>query len=211
MVNLIKDAQAVTGVVSLTKGGPRVVLIKGARDVTATVSWETGTDYDGYALVLLANGNVEHVATFGAKGVPTQDRYRGIRHLGDLVAADVGRLGGRATETIEVKLDPTILAVVPVAYSAQSNGNGSFARYQVSLAVDDGKGTRVEIPAQEANNNDSVYSCVPAIIYNTPDGVVVERVELYSKAGSENRPALKRDSHGNVKVFMDKGPRNDFK
>ncbi|MFF3730945.1 hypothetical protein ACFYXM_11630 [Streptomyces sp. NPDC002476] len=67
------------------------------------------TDYDLYALVVYANGRVETVATFPAEGVPAQ-----------LATADV------AEEIIEMALNDSIRAVIPVAYSAQSNGNGSL-------------------------------------------------------------------------------------
>jgi tellurite resistance protein TerA len=56
-----------------------------------------------------------------------------------------------------------------------------------------------------------VYSCVPGIIRNTPAGVVVEPLELYSKRSSENRPKLELQPDGNVTVAMDRGPRNEYK
>ncbi len=206
MVDLTK-AEPVSGAVSLTKGGPTVVLIKDTRNVEATVSWRSGTDYDVYGLVLLKDGSSRSVATFRARGVPACDYYNGVRHLGDVTAADARRRE-EVTETLSIVMDESIVAVVPVVYSARNNGTGSFHRYKVSLAVDDGRGTRVEVPADQANNDDRVYTCVPGIIYNTPDGVVVERRELYSKHNSEYRPVVKLDRRGNVEIIMDQGPEN---
>jgi tellurite resistance protein TerA len=101
--------------------------------------------------------------------------------------------------------------VVPFAYSAQSNGTGSFFRYQVSLSVDNGAGGRIEIDASNANDDDRVYTCVPAVLHNGEDGNVwVEPVELYSARKSENRPDV-RLINGRAQVFMDRGPRNAYK
>lgn len=201
--------QQATGTVTLTKGGAPVQLTKTAL-ITALASWRSGTDYDVFALVVLADGTVVHVATFPAAGVPVMASHPcGVRHCGDVGRAEAA--SGEATETLEIRLSDQIRAVVPVAYSAQSNGTGSFHRYRVTLAVDNGAGQRVIVPASEANDDDRVYSCVPAIIHNLPTGVVVERVELYSKRNSENRPAVELDRNGQVLVHMDRGPKNAYK
>jgi tellurite resistance protein TerA len=207
---MINYAKAKPTTVTLTKGGSPVRLAKTPL-ITAAASWRSGTDYDVYALVLLADGSVIHVATFPADGVPAHPSHPcGVRHCGDVGRAEVAA-AGVATETLEIRLSDQIRAVVPVAYSAQSNGTGSFHRYQVSLTVDNGAGQRVIVPADHANNDDRVYTCVPAIIHNLPDGVLVERVELYSKRGSESRPAVCVDQAGRVLVAMDRGPRNAYK
>jgi tellurite resistance protein TerA len=210
-VSFSKDATPVSGAVTLSKGDAPVLLQKGSAPITAEVSWSSGTDYDVYALVVLTNGDVVPVATFGAKHSPANPNYRElVRHLGDKVRSDVAAGGGRAVEVIEIVLDPSIRAVVPVVYSAQSNGAGSFSRYAVSMAIRNGADT-VTVPADHANNDDSVYTCVPGIIHNLPEGVVVEYLESYSKRGSEDRPRASLDRHGDVRVEMDKGPKNDYK
>lgn len=57
---------------------------------------------------------------------------------------DVGRgIGGNAVEVLEMRLANGIVAVVPVAYSAQSNGAGSFFEHRVTIAVDNGEGAAV--------------------------------------------------------------------
>lgn len=220
------------GKLSLKKGEKPVLMTKTER-ITATVSWKSGTDYDVFALVLLRDGTSVDVAAFDAEGVPKRLEYAGVKHLGD-VKADAtdtfsdrnsggsggggwrSRLSGslpgadatpEVHETIEIRLTPDVLAVVPVAYSAISNGGGSFKHYDVSLAIDNGAGTRVKIPSVDANDNPGVYTCVPGIIRNTADGVVIEPLEQYSKSGSENRPVVSlRD--GKVVVTMDAGAEN---
>lgn len=146
---------------------------------------------------------------FGAKGVPALKSYGNgaVEHMGD-----VGRdRESMKTEVIKLRLNDDILAVVPVVYSAQSNGTGSFYRYRVSMSIDNHQGTSVTIHAKHANDNDRIYSCVPGILQNTNDGVIIRPLELYSKPNSERRPKLKMKYSNEIDVLMDKGPINDYK
>ncbi|KUO73988.1 MAG: tellurium resistance protein [Desulfosporosinus sp. BRH_c37] len=202
------NLQKTTGKVNLSKGqGP--ILIDKTPEITATVSWKTGTDYDIYALVYTKKGQQVDVAMFGAQGVSPLQRFDNgaVEHMGD-----VGRNSKSAkTEIIKIRLNDNILAVVPVVYSAQSNGTGSFYRYKVSMCIDNHQGTNVTISSDNANNNDRIYTCVPGILLNTLDGVVISPVELYSKPSSENRPLLKMGPKGIIDILMDKGPKNNYK
>ncbi|WP_460604134.1 TerD family protein [Jatrophihabitans fulvus] len=110
-------------------------------------------------------------------------------------------------ERIEIRPHPGIVAITPVAYSAQSNGEGSFRRYRVSMAIDNGRGTTVRIDAANADDDDFVFSCVPGVIRVDGADVTVDAVEQYSASGSERRPVLAADGT----VTMDAGPENDFK
>lgn len=174
--------------------------------LTATVSWPNTTDYDVFALVRYKDGSTVTVSQFGTKDHPNRWTPKtpdgAVVHLGD-----VQRGGGElADETIEIRLNPDIVAVVPVVYSAQSNGTGSFRRYKVSMSVSNGAGDTVIIDASDASNNDRVYTCVPGIILNG-DTVTVKKLEKYSKPSSEYRPAL----DANLNVVMDAGPYNAAK
>ncbi|MFE4304801.1 hypothetical protein ACFRR6_01790 [Streptomyces sp. NPDC056891] len=200
----------------MKKGDAPVSLAKTA-GVTARMTWSSDTDYDLLAVVLRANGAVEYVATFGASGFPARlsTADGAVKHLGN-----VGREAhGLAEEVIEITLNPSIRAVVPVAYSAQSNGPGSFYRYRVSLEIDNGAaGDRIVIAAENANDDDQIYSCVPGMIENTQEAVVIHALEQYSQRGSEFRPtvALVRDglpheAAETIEVAMDAGPVNDWK
>jgi len=192
--------------ITLRKGQAAVSLDKTAAPIRIHVSWPAVTDYDLGALVLTSDGNVTHVARWGARGVPILDRFRGVYQTGD-----AGRSGGIASETLEVLMDDGILAVVPFAYSAQSNGTGSFYRHRVGLVVDNGAGGRIEMEASNASNDDRVYTCVPAIIHNGMGNVWVDPVELYSRRNSENRPMVSRGPQGLAVVTMDGGPKNAYK
>ncbi|WP_066392201.1 TerD family protein [Neobacillus mesonae] len=200
--------EKVKGKISLEKG-QKPVIIEKTPEITATVSWKTGTDYDIYALVYTKNGRQIDVAMFGAEEIPPLRSFSNgaVEHKGD-----VGRNSGSTkTEVIKLRLNNDILAVVPVVYSAQSNGTGSFYRYKVSMSIDNHNGTSVTISAKHANNNDRIYSCVPGILHNTPDGVIISPLELYSTPNSEHRPILRMGSSNMVEVIMDKGPINDYK
>lgn len=198
-----------SGAISMVKGSKPVMITK-TKKILATASWPPATDYDVYAYVVLRDGTVKWVAAFGAgKAEPKNMKWKGmgsVTHMGD-----VQRGGGKeAVEIVEIVLGDDIAAVVPVAYSAQSNGTGSFHRYKVSLAIDNGVGDVVTISSKEASQNDGVYTCVPGVVYNRLEGVVVERLEYYSRGG-ELRPKVTLLPDGTVNVKMDAGPRNDYK
>ncbi|WP_084510688.1 TerD family protein [Nocardia lijiangensis] len=198
------------GAVTLTKNAPPVLLEK-APVIRLRVAWASGTDYEAYALIVLNTGEVVHVATFDAKDTPANPQYRDlVRHLGDRGRGHVRRGGGQTEEIIEVRFAPEIVAIVPVAYSAINNGTGSFFKYRVSLAIENGA-DQVVIPADQAKKSSWIFTCVPGIVYNRPEGVLIERLELYSKRFSEFRPAAFLQPDGRVEVRMDKGPINQFK
>lgn len=198
------------GAVTLTKNAPPVLLEK-APVIRLRVAWASGTDYEAYALVVLNTGEVVHVATFDAKDTPANPHYRDlVRHLGDRGRGHVRSGGGQAEEIIEVRFAPEIVAIVPVAYSAINNGTGSFFKYRVSLAIENGA-DQVVIPADQAKKSSWIFTCVPGVVYNRPEGVLIERLELYSKRFSEFRPAVFLQPDGRVEVKMDKGPINQFK
>jgi tellurite resistance protein TerA len=217
------NLEKVTGKVNLSKGQKPVIIDKTA-EITAYVTWDSKTDYDIYALVLTKEGTQVDVAMFGAEGVPPMQNFGNgtVEHMGDVGSSDNDKgffsfrsskktKADNKTEIIKIRPQGDVLAVVPVVYSAQSNGTGSFYRYRASMTIDNNQGTTVSISSQNANDDDLIYSCVPGIILNTPEGIVIDPVEIYSSPGSEKRPKLKIGADGKVKVFMDAGPENDFK
>lgn len=209
----------VSGKINLSKG-KKPILIEKTPETTVSISWDSNTDYDVYALVYLTNGQQVDVAMFGADGVPELQNYKNlVMHLGDEIGTTPKKKGFFQTaikkvtckEEIKIRLDDSIKAVVPVAYSAQSNGTGSFQRYNVSMLIDNHNGTEISVSAKNASKNDNIYTCVPGIITNTSDGVIIEALELYSSPNSENRPLLEVDVDGQIKVMMDHGPKNNYK
>jgi len=202
------NLKKVSGKIDLRKG-QEAVLIEKTPEITASVSWETGTDYDIYALVFTKDKGQIDVATFGASGVPPLMSFQNgaVQHMGDIRREK----SSVKTEEIKIRLNDNILAVVPVVYSAQSNGTGSFQRYKVSMLIDNQHGTTVNISANNANKDNTIYTCVPGIILNTPQGVVINAIEYYSKPRSEKRPKLIKGENENIEVLMDAGPVNNYK
>ncbi|MET3805491.1 tellurite resistance protein TerA [Nakamurella sp. UYEF19] len=194
-----------TGAVNLAKG--QRVSIEKSPVITASVSWPPSTDYDVYALVRYRDGHTETVSQFGTKQdkkFQTSTRDQAVRHLGDIKR---DKKATEAVEKVEIRINPDIVAVVPVAYSAQSNGAGSFFQYKVSMAIDNGLGTRVQVDAANGHQNPMVFTCVPGIIVNAENGIDIVSLELYSAEGSENRPIVNAD----LSITMDAGPTNAFK
>lgn len=201
----------------VTKGDQVLLTKKSAAgdDFTLITTWGD-KDYDLYALVEYMDGHVETVSCFGTDAAPksftTRTNDGSVVHVsGDETAYSVDA----PQEVISVHLNPQIRCVVPVVYSAQNSGQGSFYRYRVSTFVvrgkhqtvpHDGSAEMVSIEAVEANRDDQVYTFVPAVIHNGPNGATIEAVELYSRRNSENRPQV-RDGV----VTMDAGPRNAYK
>jgi tellurite resistance protein TerA len=188
------------GKINLSKGSS--ISIKKTPLIRARASWASATDYDLYALVLLKTGEVLTVATFGTVDDrnPTSSVLNGaVRHLGDIKRVATGD----AEEIIEIKMTDEIEAVFPIAYSAQSNGGGSFRQYKVSLGIDNGAGDEVTINSDNASKNPAVYTVAIGAIRNTPNGIVIEALENYSRMMSEKRPAIV-----NGKLVMDAGSVN---
>lgn len=202
--------------INLTKG-QAVSLSKGTGNVRLRCAWSSRTDYDLFALVLYADGRVETVATFGAETKPRrtsravdpkeQTSDGAVTHRGD-IQGDGNQ--DEAEEIVDITLNSSIRAIVPVVYSAQLNGTGSFYRYMVSMEVAAGSET-VRIDANDAENDDRVYSCVPGVIEQMDGAVHVRRLDYYSKRNSENRPIVRLNSSDQIEVIMDNGPRNDDK
>lgn len=199
---------------NLSKGSPAVTLNK-TPEIKLRCAWPAVTDYDLYAIVVYTDGTTEHIATFPAEKKKmfgsdythpakksTDDGA--VRHLGD-----VRRGAGEGEEIIEIRMNDRILAVIPVAYSAQSNGAGSFRKYRVTTQILAGEQT-VSVDAHNADDDRHIYTLVPGILLNTPQGVQVRALEQYSKRGSENRPSV-RVTNGEVSVVMDAGPKNAYK
>ena len=77
--------EKVKGKISLDKG-QKPVIIEKTPEITATVSWKTGTDYDIYALVYTKDGKQIDVAMFGAEGTPPLRSFGNgaVEHMGDV-------------------------------------------------------------------------------------------------------------------------------
>lgn len=191
-----------SGALSLVKN--EAVTIANTK-IVARCLWPSTTDYDVYALVTMKDGKTYVVSTFGsdAQRKPTPSILGGkIKHLGDVKRGN----GSMAEESIEIVFTDDILSIIPVVYSAQSNGGGSFKHHKVTCEVTDNNGTTVTIPADSANDVNNVYSVAVAEITRNEHGINIKAIEKYSSGGMENRPAFV-----NGKLDMDAGSKNLYK
>jgi tellurite resistance protein TerA len=201
------------GTVTLTKGASHS--LSKNRPLQARITWPALTDYDAGAEIIYKNGTRESIATFPTVTASKQiispkkltSRNGTVRHGGDAV-----RGVGTATETITVDPDADIESIAFWAYSAQSNGTGSFREYAVTMEVTDGTDT-VRIDASDASDNPRIYTCVPGMITFTDGVPKVDRLEMYSEPTSENRPGFRQKGLFKQKtVFVvDGGEKNGFK
>lgn len=197
-ISLVKS-----GLLSLAKG--EEVTIASSKVITARCMWPSTTDYDVFAVVLMKNGTSKVVSTFGTDKDANFDMSilnGAVKHLGDVARGN----GSMAEEIIEIRMTDEIEAIVPVVYSAQSNGGGSFSRNKVSCEISNGEGTKVTINADNANDDNAVYSVAVGVIRNSAEGVRIENLEAYSARNSERRPDFVRG-----KLAMDAGPTNRYK
>ena len=79
------NLEKVSGQIDLSKG-QRPIVIEKTAEITASISWKSGTDYDVYALVYTTGGEQVDVAMFGAEGVPPLQNYQNgaVEHMGDV-------------------------------------------------------------------------------------------------------------------------------
>ena len=87
------------------------------------------------------------------------------------------------------------------AYSAVSNGAGSFRSYGARVVVTDGRGSTVTVPLY-ADTNTSYWVAIAFVDFTDPQGVSISHVERYSRRFTEKRPVL----HTDGTVLMDAGP-----
>ncbi|NHC46949.1 Tellurium resistance protein [Motilibacter sp. K478] len=116
-----------------------------------------------------------------------------IEHAGDSQAPGI--------ETIRIKRPDLQGYVLICAYSALSNGEGSFRSFGAKAVVSDGRGSRVEAPLFHTSSN-AYWVAIALIDFTHADGVQIRHVETYSSAHEERRPTLYADGT----FAMDTGP-----
>ncbi len=208
-------APASSAGVSLVKKGQRVSLEKTPSGVYTLITTWGKKDYDLYALVEYVDGRVEVVSCFGTLSSPLDFSTRTSDDAVIHVSGDKTAYGDDLPqEVMTVRLNPDIKCVVPVVYSAKNSGVGSFRKYKVSTYVIEGQhdvvpqdNTKmISVEAVDASKDNNVYTFVPAVIHNGPNGPELEGVELYSRRNSEYRPTVSNGS-----VTMDSGEENGNK
>lgn len=189
-----------TGKMNLSKGGSSAFsLTKGAK-VTATLEWDGGSaarrargaDLELYVLYVTKQMASKMSKSDGGAVYWNNLVADGIRHHGDSLTP------GKETATIE-QTDNIAYALI-VAYSAVSNGPGSFKSFGARAVVTDGQGQTVTAPLYN-DNHGSYWVAIARVDFTVPGQVSIKHVEDYSRGG-ERRPVLYSD--GSHK--MDVGP-----
>jgi stress response protein SCP2 len=91
--------------------------------------------------------------------------------------------------------------VLLCAYSAVSNGFGSFRSFGAKVVVTDGRGSTVTVPLFE-NTKTRYWVAIALIDFTGADGAAIRQIEAYSARMTERRPVL----HPDGTIEMNGGP-----
>ncbi|MCX4766899.1 TerD domain-containing protein [Streptomyces sp. NBC_01275] len=91
--------------------------------------------------------------------------------------------------------------VLLCAYSAVSNGAGSFHSFGAKVVVDDGRGSTVTVPLYD-DTSTRYWVAIALVDFTSADGAAIHHIEAYSARMTERRPVL----HADGTIEMNKGP-----
>ncbi|NOQ36144.1 MAG: hypothetical protein GQ569_09655 [Methylococcaceae bacterium] len=157
-----------TNPINLEKRGEKttISLNKGAK-VTAKLQWETNADLDLYCFYVDDSGKEDKVY---------------YRKLGSLNSAPYIQLMGDSQtageEVVEISKPEKISYALIAAYSALSNGVGSFYSYQAKCVISDNQGQTVT--THLAHDDAYSYWVALARISYANNQLTIENVETYS-------------------------------
>lgn len=223
MPSLSKTSDVPSTFVSLNKKSSPVNLGKSDGNWFTLICTFDRKDYDLLVEVVYTDGSREWISTFGVaedsndRQFKLRSRSGAVVHLGDRATSDRG--GRQAFEVVQIRMDDDIAAILPVVYSAQNSGLGSFRMYGVSTFVLTGKYNRLPdnltqasgiiVEAKHASWNPFRFSFVPCVIRKGADRPVLDpRQQKYSRFMSERRPYYNITTG---KVQMNRGPHNRTK
>ncbi|MFE5920635.1 TerD family protein [Streptomyces sp. NPDC056468] len=219
------------GTISLDKGGQVAMSLDKADHqlvVTATLEWDGGSeqrrrrgaDLDLYALFVPASKAIRGdrapgtliTAKKGSRPAASDTAHKGkgadvvyYKRLGSRKKPPFIRLDGDARvpgrETLRIVRPDQQGYVLLCAYSAVSNGFGSFRSFGAKVVVTDGRGSTVTVPLFE-NTKTRYWVAIALVDFTAPDGAEIHHVEAYSGRMTERRPVL----HADGTVEMNAGP-----
>ncbi|MFH8798571.1 TerD family protein [Streptomyces sp. NPDC017936] len=127
------------------------------------------------------------------------------RDLGSLTDRPYIRLDGDSRvpgrEAVQIVRPDEQGYVLLCAYSAVSNGFGSFRSFGARVVVDDGRGSTVTVPLYE-NTKTRYWVAIALVDFTSADGAAIHHVEAYSARMTERRPVL----HADGTIEMNAGP-----
>ncbi|MFF1324569.1 MULTISPECIES: TerD family protein [Streptomyces] len=197
--------------------------------VTATLEWDGGSDQrrkkgadlDLYALFVPASKAVRGEQPPGslrtrkkgsapAPDTGTAKKGKGAdvvyyKRLGSLKNRPFVHLDGDSRvpgrETLRIVRPDEQGYVLLCAYSALSNGFGSFRSFGAKVVVTDDRGSTVTVPLFE-NTKTRYWVAIALVDFTAPDGAAIQHIEAYSARMTERRPVL----HTDGTIEMNAGP-----
>lgn len=170
------------------------ISIKKTAKVVATLEWKSKKDLDLYCFYVTKDGQ-EGKVYYKNLGSANQSPF--ITLDGDSMNS--------GKETITVHNPSQLNYVLFAAYSAVSNGIGSFKAMKAKAVVDNQMEQKITSPLFE-DNKFAYWVAIAKIDFTDKNEMQVSHVETYSKSGTERSPLLYKD--GTFK--MDVGP-EEFK
>ncbi|TKD69199.1 TerD domain-containing protein [Pseudalkalibacillus hwajinpoensis] len=164
------------------------ISIRKSEKVVATLEWKSKKDLDLYCFYVLKDGTEGKVYY----------RTPGHAHKEPYITLD-GDAKGAGKETIIVHKPSELTYVLFSAYSAVSNGIGSFKSMKAKAVVDNQMGQRVTSPLFE-NNKFAYWVAIAKIDFTDLHDMSVSHVEKYSKSGTERSPLLYNDGSFEMNV-----------
>ena len=155
--------------ISLQKTGQKttISLAKGQK-LTARLQWDTDADLDLYCFYVDSSGNEDKVY-YKRMGDLNSPPF--IKLLGDSIKA--------GQEVIEISKPEHIKYALIAAYSAVSNGAGSFYSYRARIVVTDND--KQEVTSHLEHDDPHSYWVTFALIdFSNPEQVEIKNVESYS-------------------------------
>ncbi|WP_273853168.1 TerD domain-containing protein [Guptibacillus spartinae] len=164
------------------------ISIRKSEKVVATLEWKSKKDLDLYCFYVLKDGTEGKVYY----------RTPGHAHKEPYITLD-GDAQGAGKETVVVHKPSELKYVLFSAYSAVSNGIGSFKSMKAKAVVDNQMGQNVTSPLFEKNNF-AYWVAIAKIDFTDPHDMSVSHVEKYSKSGTERSPLLYQDGSFEMNV-----------
>ncbi|RII13817.1 hypothetical protein DSC45_22955 [Streptomyces sp. YIM 130001] len=138
-----------------------------------------------------------------AKGEGSNAVY--YRNLGSLQDAPFLRLDGDSlepgVETVRISRPEEQGYVLFCAYSAVSNGFGSFRSFGAKVVVTDSRGSTVTVPLFE-NAKTRYWVAIALVDFTVPEGASIQHIEAYGGRMAESRPVL----HADGTIELNAGP-----
>lgn len=176
----IKQKEEVKPIV-VTLKKKETISIKKTTKVVATLEWKSKKDLDLYCFYVTKDGTEGKVYY---RDLGNSNKFPFITLDGD------SKNSGK--ETVTVHNPSQLHYVLFAAYSAVSNGIGSFKAMKAKAVVDNQMGQTITSPLFE-NNKYAYWVAIAKIDFTDMHEMKVSHVETYSKSGTERSPLLYKD------------------